>query len=478
MMTCFALPTGCSSLVLPLALVSACAILASAPKAQAQCETAMLIPSDGQEDERFGLAADISGNVLVIGVPYDDDQGDKSGSAYVFRRDGFTWTEEQKLLPADGDADDQFGYSVAIEGDRILVGAHLDGDTAFKAGAVYAYRFDGSSWVQHQKLTAFDAETGDRFGRAVAIDGDVVVVGAKNNDDQGSNSGSAYVYREDGSSWNLEQKLLGPDGEVSDLFGFAVAVDEDIIVVGARNGGYPGEDTGSADVFHYNGNSWEHDQKLLPSDGEDGQEFGSAIVVSGDLIVVGAPLDHNQRGAVYVYRHDGVIWSEETKLLAPDGNTDDYLGSAIAVSGDGDTILAGAWEDGDLSDQAGSVYVFRYTGDWWIPETKLFGSELEWDNYFGYAVALDGQRAVITANGAHIYGEYSGAAYLFDFTGPDCNDNYIPDACDIASGFSEDVNGDGVPDECVETCPSDANGDGVVDVQDLLALLGVWGPCP
>ncbi len=177
----------------------------------AQCitqETAKLLASDGAVEDFLGVSVAISGDVAIVGAYGDDDHGTYSGSAYVYRFDGINWVEEQKLLASDGAAGDWFGFSVAISGDAAIVGAMLDEDNGNASGSAYLYRFDGMTWAQEQKLLASDGAAGDRFGWSVAISGDVSIVGAYGDDDNGFFSGSAYVYRFDGVTWVEEQKLL------------------------------------------------------------------------------------------------------------------------------------------------------------------------------------------------------------------------------------------------------------------------------
>ncbi|GAF91309.1 unnamed protein product, partial [marine sediment metagenome] len=201
--------------------------------AQPLNETAKLVPSDGAQDDNSGYSVAISGDTAVVGAYADDDNGSSSGSAYVFRYNGSSWAEEQKLLASDGEANDYFGHAVAISGDTAVVGAYGDDDNGSSSGSAYVFRYNGSNWSEEQKLLAFGGGVGDQFGYSVAISGDAIVIGAPYDDDNGSNSGSAYVFRYTGGNWMLQAMLLASDGEANDYFGRAVAISGDTAVVGA-----------------------------------------------------------------------------------------------------------------------------------------------------------------------------------------------------------------------------------------------------
>jgi len=246
----------------------------------------------------------VSGNVAIVGAYRDDDMGTDSGSAFVFRWDGATWAEEQMLLAGDGTAWDQFGYCVSISGDLAVIGAISDDDNGLSAGSAYVYRWNGSSWIQEQKLLSSDGAADDQFGYSVSVFGEVAAIGANGDDDIGASAGSAYVYRWDGSLWVEEQKLLASDGAANDLFGLSVAVGDGVAVVGASNDTDNGFDSGSAYVYRWDGSSWVEEGKLLPSDGATDELFGRSVAVSGDVAVIGAFFDdHNgyASGSAYVF---------------------------------------------------------------------------------------------------------------------------------------------------------------------------------
>ncbi|MCX5635489.1 MAG: FG-GAP repeat protein [Planctomycetota bacterium] len=173
-------------------------------------ERQKLLASDGTAGILFGRSVSISGNYAIVGASSDDDNGGDSGSAYIFNRDGTNWVQQQKLTASDGAASDQFGYSVSISGDYAIVGAYGDDDKGSASGSAYIFKRDGTSWVQQQKLLASaDGATNDYFGRSVSISGDYAIAGAYGDDDKGSCSGSAYIFKRDGTSWSEQAKSNG-----------------------------------------------------------------------------------------------------------------------------------------------------------------------------------------------------------------------------------------------------------------------------
>ena len=212
---------------------------------QAVCQEAMLTASDPGVFESFGYSVAVWGDTALIGAEWDRELGTEAGAAYVFRRQGLTWAEAQKLLASDGHAWDNFGLSLAMDGDVAVIGAghvHDDGaDVAY--GAVYVFRYGGATWVEEQELLASDSAFQDGFSLSVSVSGGVTVVGAVGDDDNGAQSGSAYVFRYDSKSdtWVEEQKLLPSDQGGADQFGRAVSLDGDTAVIGAWSwSSYPG----------------------------------------------------------------------------------------------------------------------------------------------------------------------------------------------------------------------------------------------
>jgi hypothetical protein len=375
-------------------------------------EIQKLYASDGAAFASFGSAVYIDGDTALIGAAGDDDNGIDSGSAYVFIRNGTTWTQQAKLLASDGAAGDQFGYFPVLDGDTALISAYYD--DAHK-GSAYVFTRSGTTWTEQQKLIASDGIGGAQFGVSVALQGDTAFIGANRDDDNGNYSGSVYVFTRSGITWTQQQKLTASDGAAQDRFGLCVAFEGDTALISAG-----GDDnlTGSAYIFTRNGTTWTQQQKIYASDGAAGHVFGNFISLDGDTAVIGAPNDDDNgidSGSAYVFIRNGTTWTQQAKLLASDGAAGDLF-SVWAVSLDGDTTLIGASSDDDMGTNSGSVYVFTRSGITWTQQQKLTASDGEKGDNFGITVALQDDTAFIGAYLDDDNGSMSGSAYVFTKT--------------------------------------------------------------
>ncbi|MCH8253638.1 MAG: FG-GAP repeat protein, partial [Planctomycetes bacterium] len=372
--------------------------------AEGQCrvnEGAKMTAADANSSDEFGRSVSVSGTVAVVGSWQDDDAGSASGSAYVYRLNGGTWVEEQKLTASDPDSGDGFGYSVSISGDVALIGSISDEDAGINSGSAYVYRFDGSTWVEEQKLTPSDADANDWFGISLSISGDVAVVGARFDDDACPEnplceSGSAYVYRFNGRTWVEEQKLTASDATQGDGFGRGVSVSGDVAVVGAYLDDDAGGNSGSAYVYRFDGSAWIEEQKLTASDGAASDLFGISVSVSGDVAVIGAVFDDDAgswSGSAYVYRFNGSAWVEEQKLTASDAAAGDRYGNSVSISGN--VVVVGSHNDDGAGFDSGSAYLYRFDGSTWVEARKLTASDAAPDDRFGYSVAISGGVVVV-----------------------------------------------------------------------------------
>ena len=417
--------------------------------AQDACLDARVTASDGGVFQSFGYAVAVYGDTALIGAQWDNDLGTESGSVYVFRREGGTSVETQKLLASDGYAVSHFGTAVAIEGDLALIGAfghQHDGQSG--SGSAYVFRYDGATWLEEQELFASDGGVPDNFGISVSLSGDIAVIGARLDDDNGANSGSAYVFRFDPETqrWVEEQKLLASDGVGGHFFGQSVAVQGDLAIIGAnghddacRND--PICDSGAAYVFRYDPktSTWIETQKLLASDAMWQDSLGDSVALFDDVLVIGAhATDDNgfNSGSAYVFRFDSKTsaWIEEQKLLASDGAGGDQLGRSVAI--DGDTVVVGASAS---NASTGAAYVFRFDPEAlaWIEQAQVFPQPNAWTNFYGRSVAIDGETAVI---GAHGEDQQRGASYIYNLA-LNCNGPHDFNAFRgfLASGTLDDV---------------------------------------
>ena len=377
-------------------------------------QQAKLVPADGKFLDRFGTWVDIDGDTAAVGAFGADALGSDSGAVYVYRYDGTSWAQEQKLTASDGTGGDFFGISVALDGDTLIVGANLEDAAGADSGSAYVFTRSGTTWTEEAKLVAPDGAQQDRFGYAVDLSGDTVVVGALDDDDNGPGSGAAYVFTRLGTAWSFEQKLLALDGQASDHLGEAVAVDGDTVVVGAKGDDDSGTNAGSGYVFSRDGTTWTQEAKLLAPDGAQDDEFGFAVGVSADRVVIGAHLDDDSgadSGSVHVYRRAaGPVWGHETKLLASDGGAGDHFGSSLDL--DGPILAIGARYDDDLGGDSGSTYVFGRTGTIWGEQAKLLAADGTSPDLFGWSVALGGASLIVGAYTDEA-GLNSGSAYVF-----------------------------------------------------------------
>ena len=456
---------------------------ASTDRAAGQCELGTLLADDGTSGDDFGGAVAVDGDVAVVGAPEDDDDGSSSGAAYVFRLLDSAWMQEQKLTASDGDSFDDFGFAVAVSGDMIVVGSprddHALGDNA---GSVYVFEHDGLEWVQQAKLTASDADGDDRFGTSVAISGNTLAVGAKQNDDVVSNSGSAYVFHGSSGEWQEQGKLTADDPVQSAQFGHSISIDGDGIVVGAWQDQAEGMFlVGSAYLYRREGDSWSQEAKLTASDAADFRWFGQAVAIAGDTVLVGAYGDRaddlSESGGAYFYQLLDEQWTEVANVNASDPAANARFGWSVALQGGLAIIGSGS--------STPAAYCFGLTaGAGWIEHAILTPAEPEISGEYGYSVAIS-ETIGLVGDRASFSG--TGSAFVFDLL-------MSPDDCGGAS-CEGDANGDGAVDPLDSgfvlarfgcpvgtgdpTCDSaDVNADGEVNPLDSGFVLARFGECP
>lgn len=370
-------------------------------------ERQKITASDGGGFDDFGSSVAVSGNTAVIGAIADDGPQSNSGTAYIFVKEGKNWIEQEELIGSDTNSFSDFGISVAVAGDTVVVGASGSGN-----GDAFVFVKDGSVWSEQQKLTASDGANTDLFGFSVSISGDTIVVGAYGDDDDGNATGSAYVFTRTGSIWTEQQKLLASDRVALDRFGESVAIDGDTIIVSSRTAGI--NDRGAAYVYTRSGTVWTEQQKLISSDSKSGFEFGNKVDVSGDTAAVCKRTDNDNgffSGAGYVFTRKGTVWSEQQKLTASDGVKRDEFCSSVSI--DGNKIVIGSALDDDNGFNSGSFYLFMRTGESWNEQAKLLPSDGFSFQGIGNRVAIDGDEIIVGADGDNDNGPSSGAAYFF-----------------------------------------------------------------
>jgi len=312
-----------------------------------------------------------------------------------------------RIVPDDGRSHEQFGYGCAVQNDEVFIGSvnHSRG-----VGAVYVYRRVATQWVQHQLLEP--SVPFNLFGAVLAVDGDLLVVGAPGYWDDGT-SGAAYVFRRTASGWIEEARLTAPDETPGDAFGWSVAVHDGRIVIGGRRE--------TVFVFGHDGADWALEHEIVASDATPGDLFG-IVTIHGERIVVGAP-NRSGVGAAYVFDASPSGWVESQILEAGDGSPEDHFGADLKLQND--TLVIAAPYSDEGAENLGSVHMFRSEAGYWTEETVLHPGDAQDYLYFGVSVALDGDRLVS--------GSVGGLAYTFRRD---------------ASGWAEDVRLDagGYPD--------------------------------
>ncbi len=443
-----------------------------------QCQADRLLASDGEAFDQFGWWIDISQDLAIIGAVQNDVNGvEDAGSAYVFWFNGFEWTQLFTLTASDATTDHYFGYSVAIEGDIAVVGATGDDHAGQDSGSAYVFRFDGANWVEESKLTASDATIGMGFGR-VSISGDTILVTAAwdnhvDPDDPYCSSGSAYIFRYDGSKWIEETKLTASDAKCHTVFGISGDIDGSTVIIGAYVDDEAGPNAGAAYIFEFNDAEWVELQKLIPSGAQISHLFGTSVAIRDDLMVIGAPGDDDvatNSGAAYVYRLVGSKWIEKTKLTAFDGSSEDLFGLSVAI--DGEIICASAVTHTNGAPNSGSAYIFFRNEEEWEMIAKLTADVPTTADYFGHAVAVRGTTAMVSSVWDDDNGTNSGSVFVFDLDPPigdlDCDGGVgVSDLLILLASWG--------PCADCDDCAADLNGDCTVGVGDLLILLGNWG---
>ena len=347
------------------------------------------------------------------------------------------YLEDAKIVAEDGAEGDLFGGSVAIWGDRLVVGSHLDDDKGTSSGAAYVYELAGGKWSQVAKLLASNGNENDQFGSAVALSEDWVVVGTKIKERAGeANVGAAYTYRWNGLEW-VERKLGASDWQAEDFFGGALAARGDLVAVGADRHGGQGFHAGAVYVYEWDGAEW-LETKLEASDGAAGAHFGDSVALSENHLVVGAREADSQRGAVYVFDWDGVSWVESARLQAGDGVTKDYFGDAVGVAPD--RIVVGASGDDDNGNLAGSAYVFDWDGEQWTETAKILASDGRPFDGFGLTLTIVGDRVAVGALFSDLGGFDSGTVYAYELLGQH-DDEWVETRLTPTDGGAGDVFG-------------------------------------
>jgi hypothetical protein len=397
--------------------------------------------SNADQNDSFGASVAIDGDTLLVGAPLEDGDGsaetsndvNAAGAAYVFRKANGIWNQEAYLKASNADASSgaQFGNSVDISGDTIVVGALAErtipgvSGTYADVGAAYVFIRNGDTWTEQTILKASNAGGRDTFGRSVSIDGDTIVVGAPREsgaDDSLTWSGAAYVFVRANNTWNQQAYLKANNANIDDRFGFSVELHKDILVIGALQ--YGTDASGAAYVFVRTGDSWSQQAFIRPSNPQPFSRFGNSVSIDENTLAVGAYWESNNgfnlSGGAYAFSFDGTAWIEEQHLLASDIGIEQVFGTTVKVRGN--LIAVGAPAGSVSSSSFGRVYIFSKEGNAWNETKKFSASNTELNDGFGVSVDFDEDNLVAGAryeDSSATGGEtdnstdFSGAAYIF-----------------------------------------------------------------
>lgn len=381
---------------------------------------------DGGTADNFGYSVAIEGDTLVVGAPNDNVNGhDYHGSVSVFVRSGGVWNLQQKLVPTDGNVPFQLGGAVAISGDTIVAGASQDaaGGVA-NAGAAYVFVRASGVWTEQAKLVSDMPQTSSFFGQAVAISGDTIAVGAF-FEDVGFNTdnGAVYLYDRDGATWTQHLRLYVVPAHRA--CGIAVALQADTLLMGCSADKVGTLDAkGTVQVFRRHPVSgWGFEQELTASDGIDYDQFGAALALDGDTAIIGNA--SYSFPSAYLFQRSGTTWTQGQRVR---GAVADQLGQSVAISGD---LVAVGARLADVSGNAdqGAVQVYQKIGMNLYPTQTVLASDGAADDDFGFGVALSGSDLV------------SGAPY--DHADPMTGDISGPGAIYLDRALGDPVYGDG-----------------------------------
>lgn len=392
----------------------------------AQPET-KLTASNAAASDALGFSVAISGDYAVSGAYLADVNGyTNSGTAYFYKLNNGTWEETQIVVASDTSADDQFGYSVTMDGEWAVIGANFYGPTITSTqGKVYIFRRDANDvW---NEFTSFQRDNyNSTFGTSVALDGSYLVVGSPTAtvdlDNDGiidTKCGAAQVYHFDGTSWVLEDEVFPSDGAADDEFGNSVAIDNGKIAIGAWKADNGGDNQGSAYVYYQSGTSWLYEATFRGNDSADSDYFGSSVAINENNTVIGAYRNLSSQGAAYFYTYSS-SWTFTEKKQGFDGDVNDQYGCSIQFI-DANNIIIGALKHKTDSQSRGAAYLYEYDSNnqKWINnslDSQIIASDGASYDYYGTGVAGDGTNVLIGAYKDDDVASGSGSNYFYDLS--------------------------------------------------------------
>ena len=401
----------------------------SVPSWSSPVSDAKLLASDAESQAKFGQSVSISNNgtIAIVGSSNEDTSGTDAGAAYIYTRSGTSWTQQSKLQASDKASYDYFGYSVSIDsdGDTAIVGAYGEDTGGAHSGSAYIFTRSGSTWTQQAKIQASDAQADDYFGISVSIsgDGNTAIVSARNEDTTASNAGSAYIYTRSGSTWSQQAKIQASDAQANDNFGYSVDIsnDGDTVIVGAYREDTGGTDAGSAYIYTRSGSTWSQQAKIQASFGGSEDRFGYSVSIDsdGDTAIVSAIYEDTggaSAGSAYIFTRSGTSWGQQAQIQPTNVSSSDQFGRSVSISGDGNTVIGSSPIEDTGFTNAGAAYIFTRSGSTWTQQAKIQAYDAQASGWFGDYVDIsnDGNTVIIGADNTDS-GSISeaGAAYIY-----------------------------------------------------------------
>lgn len=385
--------------------------------------------------DHFGYPVALSGDAVVVGAQEDNANGEAAGAAYTFYVPDPTVTQQKpsfSVTPAEAASSPNgsgYGEAFAVSSDkqRLVMGGWGGQINGIQTGAAYAFEWDPvlETYVEHQKLAPADLGQGANFGEHITMssDGSVVAISASYADVVGRNSGAVYIYRHDGTAYQLERKLYPDNAQTDDSFGYIpeLTPDGNWLAVGALGRTTSVAWGGSAYVFHFDGTSWNEVQQIIPSTPVENALFGYQLSFNtdGSVLLISAPEENNQSGAIYFYQRVSGVYQNEHKMLNPAGGAGDWFGYGVELNGTGNKAFVGAFRKSVNGVVAGTVYVLSESAGVWSVDQELLPQDAALQKDFGLALDLsqDEQSLLISANRDFSGGPSSGATYVYKFDG-------------------------------------------------------------
>lgn len=374
---------GLSSLVLP--LLTASSALAQLDQLEKR-DIPQPLPNG---TELLGSEIAFDGATLVAGSKHYDISGTDDGEAYIWDMSGGGLGAMTTLSSPDGPNQGRFGSAVAVDGSTLVIGEEHSNVTLASAGTVHVYELVAGAWTLQQTLALGVPTANDAFGASVDLDGDRLVVGSPGH----GVAGGAFVFDRVGGTWGQSAHLVANDLVFNDQFGRSVALSGDTVIVGAPQHFAGGVAAGAAYVHRLSGGAWGQEQKLTPTAGSGNLWFGISVDVENDLALVGATQGNNP-GDAHVFARSGTSWATETILTAWVGNGAEGFGESVSL--DGGRAVVGAWQDTTVNFAEGSAYVFDRDGGAWTGVARLISSTPAIVR-FGLGTAVSGDTAFVGA---------------------------------------------------------------------------------